>query len=434
MLKPLSILFAVSIACAQAPSADDLTRQGRFLEASTALQVRLAQPGITDAAAAPLWLQLGDLHRSMSRPEAAADTLHRAAVLAAHTGQPILEAHALHSLGVVRLTLANPAQAEIDFHRALAALDAAGAPGYERANILTSLAMLFLETRREALAEETLTNAIRWVEQSPDLAIHAWTLNALGDLHFQLGRLKPADVAYSRAAAILPATDNSDLRGLLLNARGGIAFGLGDDHRAAQLWREAIAFYQSHSRHQTSLHAYAPRINLAELRRRQRKFKEAIPLLEQTVAALEQGNRLDPVKLSQILNTLGRAYLDTRRAPEAAPVLARALALAEMSVGPVHVQTGYTLVNVASLELARGDAAKAEALFHRAVRILMQPANPPSVPLVAALEGRAAALRKLKRSQEAAQFESQAQQTAALLPGLHTVSVFSLKPQPREVR
>jgi tetratricopeptide (TPR) repeat protein len=434
MSKPLSLLFAASLVCPGVPTPDELYRQARYFEASTALQVRLAQPGIDGAAAAPLWLQLGDLLRSHSHLDAAADALQRAALLASQAGHNVTAAHALHSLGVVRLTLAHSAQAEIDFHRALAALDAARAPGHERANVLTSLAMLFLETRREALAGETLSHALRSLEHSPDPAILAWTLNALGDLHHHSGRLQPAGEAWARALAVLPASDNSDLRGLLLNALGGAAFLAGDDRQAAQLWRDAIAFYRSRPGRQTSFHAYAPMVNLAELRRRQRRFQEAIPLLEQTAAALNGDTRMDPVKLSQILNTLGSAYLDARRPAQAAPVLARALQLAEQHAGLAHVQTGYTLVNLAALELDRGRHALAETLFHRAAQILARPSNPPSAQLVAALEGRAAALRKLKRGREATQAQAEAHQASAILPGRHTVSVRSLRPQPREVR
>jgi CHAT domain-containing protein/Tfp pilus assembly protein PilF len=82
------------------------------------------------------------------------------------------------------------------------------------------------------------------------------------------------------------------------------------------------------------------------------------------------------------LNNLARLYLDRGDYAKAEPLLNRALAIREKTLGPEHPDVADSLNNLASLYLDRGDYAKAEPLLERAL-VIREKALGPEHPDVA---------------------------------------------------
>lgn len=430
----MTILFVLALAFGQAPNSQGtnpeiLVREGRFAEAAALYQQRLAQPGLAPAEAATLEDQLGNAYRLSGRNTEAEPHFERASVLAAETGQQLLLARSVHNLGIVIRLLGRPAAAEAAFRRALSILEAQNAAANERARVLSSLAKLHRDTQRFESARPLFQQALELLKASPDPAQHAWALYELADLYYQLGQDDQAEKTNLQAAKLVPPDDTTGLQSLILSNRGRIAYRQGALKSAASLWTQAIAFNDADPRYRDTLLSAAPLANLGELRRRQKKWKEAIYLLTRAAALLERNPSADQFKLAQVLNLLGCTLGEMKRHDESARVLARALALTEKISGPDHPQAGIVLINLGYLDLHLGHDQNAEEKFNRATAIFTRDTSQASPNLVAAYLGRAAVLRKLKRGNEAAQLEQKAQEASAFLPGRNSVSIIGLREQ-----
>jgi tetratricopeptide (TPR) repeat protein len=430
----MTILLALALAFALAPDShgadpESLVRQGRFAEAAAIYAHRLSLPGLDPAEAALFEERLGNAHRLVGRNADAEPHLRRAATLAAETGQHLLLARSLHNLGSVVRLLGRREAAEASFRRALAILEAQNAPGSERAKVLTSLAKLHRDTRRFESARHLFEQSLTLLQSSPDALEHAWTLYELAELHYDLGNDDAAEKTYLHAAKLVPAEDVSGLPGLILGNRGRIAYRQGALKSAAAFWTQAIAFNDANPRYKDSLLSASSLANLGELRRQQKKWKDALALLSRAASLLERHPSADQFKLAQVLNLLGCTYGEMKRYPESAATLSRALALVEKTAGPHHPQAGIVLVNLGHFDLRLGRDRDAEEKFQRATAIFTRDSAQVSSHLVAAYLGHAAVLRKRDRAGEAADLEQKARQASAFLPGRNSVSVIGLREQ-----
>lgn len=101
---------------------------------------------------------------------------------------------------------------------------------------------------------------------------------------------------------------------------------------------------------------------------------EAEPLLRRALAVTEQSmgsrHRAVAVSLAVPLATLGRFYAIQHRYREAEPLFRRALAIEEKTVGPEHPGVASTLSDLGHVVSAQRRYADAEALYRRALGIL----------------------------------------------------------------
>src|SRR5262249_42517492 len=100
------------------------------------------------------------------------------------------------------------------------------------------------------------------------------------------------------------------------------------------------------------------------------------------------------------------------READAEPLLRRAVAIQEKTLGPKHLQLAWTLNNLANTRMNAGQDAEAEALFRRVMVIREQAAGPASTEYALALYGLAGFLALRDRPGEAAPLVARAVQVA----------------------
>jgi tetratricopeptide (TPR) repeat protein len=152
-----------------------------------------------------------------------------------------------------------------------------------------------------------------------------------------------------------------------------IAEGLHPEHSAEiAVIQEALALATSGDSERRELHRQASRCvdpaiaarNLAKLAALE---GNDIPLLRQALAKQEQAPAL-PAELANRLNDLGLALQDQHPA-ESIPLFRRALLMQERHYGPKHPETATTLNNLANSLGATGQTPAAEPLLRRALAI-----------------------------------------------------------------
>ena len=122
---------------------------------------------------------------------------------------------------------------------------------------------------------------------------------------------------------------------------------------------------------------------LAALHREEGRYAEALPLFQQ-VLAIREATPEHPEKLTQALRYLGETFCSLGNLSAARPLLERALAMAEATFGPSHVQTGTVLNSLGNLLVTEGNATAALAVFQRALTVF-EAAHVPNHPNVAAV-------------------------------------------------
>ena len=98
-----------------------------------------------------------------------------------------------------------------------------------------------------------------------------------------------------------------------------------------------------------------------------------------------------------------------------APLLERALKLAEEALGPHHPYVAMNLTNLAKAYHAQGRYAEAEPLYQRALVIWEKAFGPDHPDVAIGLKNYAALLREVGRGSEAAEMEARAKAIRAKL-------------------
>lgn len=112
--------------------------------------------------------------------------------------------------------------------------------------------------------------------------------------------------------------------------------------------------------------------------------------------------------MAQSLNNLANLYQDQRRYAEALPLYQRSLAIREQGLGPMHPDVAIVLHHRASLYQAQGQYAEALPLYERAVKI-NERAMPDHPNTATYLEHLAVLLRQMEREDEASALEEHVQ-------------------------
>jgi len=99
------------------------------------------------------------------------------------------------------------------------------------------------------------------------------------------------------------------------------------------------------------------------------KYKEAEPLMARALAIDEASLGKDHPNVAIRLNNLAQLYKATNRLSEAEPLMARALAIDESSLGKDHPKVAIRLNNLAGLYQATNRLAEVEPLMARALAI-----------------------------------------------------------------
>ncbi len=139
----------------------------------------------------------------------------------------------------------------------------------------------------------------------------------------------------------------------------------------------------------------------------QGRLEDAEMSLKDALREAEAFGAEDP-RLAVTLNNLGLLYEVQKKYAEAEPLLQRALAIREKSLGPEHLDVAKSLSNLGAIYRAQGRYPEAEPLLRRALTIGEKVLGPEHPDLAISLENYAGLLRRLGRDGEASGLEARA--------------------------
>ena len=159
-----------------------------------------------------------------------------------------------------------------------------------------------------------------------------------------------------------------------LNQEWELLYEQGDYNRATVVAAKALQIAEQtrepdHSDIASSLNS------LAFLYNAQDQYKQAEPLLIRALAIFEKSVGEGP-EVAATLNNLAMLYRKQGQYAQAEPLYKRALAIDEKALGPDHPNVAMSLNNLAQLYQAQEQYAQAEPLLKRALEILEKTLGP----------------------------------------------------------
>ncbi len=242
------------------------------------------------------------------------------------------------------------------------------------------------------------------------------TLHNLGAVCRELGRYDDAERFYRRAIGIFEANQpqrRAELAGSL-HELGTLNLMLGRLSQAESWYRKAYelrlaALGKTHALTGASLQA------LARVAQERHQFEKAEDLYRQAAGILESANGPGSLVVADVLHNWGMLYRAERRDPDARPLLERAATIYQ-AAAPAHPKLAIIWRNLAELEAASGNLARAADLFQRSVQ-LCETSLPPDHPQTGViLQAYAGFLYHAKRKQEAAVVAARARSILANNP------------------
>jgi len=304
-----------------------------------------------------------------------------------------LESALRHTLGEALLSLGayDPARQQLDAALTLRTA-AAGENPAARAAILDSLARLAFEADSDIAGAEAL------YQQAADLRAAAAppteppnqpaesvaeSLLALGELHYEEGRLASAARLFDRAAALLTeANPASPTLTHALNNQAYVLVEIGDLETAEALYRRVV------ERDRAELDGEHP-------------------------------------YLATSLNNLGMALLFQSQPELATPLLEEAAEIRRKTFGDLHATTADSLRSLAFLAHVRGELEEGEALCRRALDVQEELFGAPHLAVAYTQVALAALLRDAGRDEEAEALYAQAAAAYVELTGeVHPLALY----------
>jgi tetratricopeptide (TPR) repeat protein len=242
---------------------------------------------------------------------------------------------------------------------------------------------------------------------SPNLAP---LLNQLGDVYYQLGRLRDAQQAFEQALEVhrqRGETATHDLA-LTLNNLGMLYTRLNLFTKAEQTIGQAVEIHRGFG---NELGEAQSLLNLGSACRAEHRPEQAASLFRQALDLRDKMLAPDHPDIAVAANNLAVALQELNRLDEAEPLLVRALSIWENAAGPANPMVAAALNNLGVLYTHLGKFDLAEPRLSRAVAIATQ-VLPPDHPNLASYRfSYAVLLRKLDRKKEAQQLEAAARQS-----------------------
>lgn len=236
------------------------------------------------------------------------------------------------------------------------------------------------------------------------------TLNSLGAVQRELGDDSEAERCYRRAIAMLEHAEPArplQLASVLQNL-GALRLVQGRPSQAEPFYRRAYDLRVQALGPDTPAVALTLH-GLARVAHERRRYPEAEDLYRRAAANLQS------VQAADVWHNWAELYRETGRDAQARPLLEGAAATYE-KVAPTHPKLAIVYRNLAELEAAAGNQARAQELFDRALA-LSGAALPQTGPI---LEAYARFLRNTHRKAEATRVETRAR---TLSPKTYTLDV-----------
>lgn len=248
--------------------------------------------------------------------------------------------------------------------------------------------------------------AIREASFGPDSPLVAETLNKLGLVHRQMGRLAQAEEIYRRALAILRAHPATVELGAALNNLGNILAAEGRADEAEGVLRESLAVWEKvlGPDHPNVAAALS---NLSTIARTKHKYADAERLLARAIE-IDRKLPAGSVRIGLDLNNAGALLAARKHYTEAEKTLRDALAILEHGLPADHPEIGRTLVNLGEVLRLEHKDEEAEACYRAGIEILATAWGPDDVRLLSWLEPYAGVARSREDYADAAKADVQA--------------------------
>jgi tetratricopeptide (TPR) repeat protein len=205
--------------------------------------------------------------------------------------------------------------------------------------------------------------------QDADAAHLPIALDNLGVAYRELGNYPEAERCYRRAIALLDAAEPArplDLATALQNL-GALRLVQGRPSQAEPLYRRAYALRVDALGPQAALVGMTLH-GLAETAHERRRYDEAEDLYRRASVILESAQGASATGVADVWHNWGALYRETKRDVLAGPLLEGAAAAYEKT-SPLHPKLAIILRNLAELEAAAGNVARAQELFTRSLHI-----------------------------------------------------------------
>jgi serine/threonine-protein kinase len=158
------------------------------------------------------------------------------------------------------------------------------------------------------------------------------------------------------------------LQANLFSAVGKVYQNLGMIKRSQETYEKSLQIRKSDP-NASELELARSLKEVAEIRRVQRDFKGAEPLILQSLAIRERRVGKDDPLYSEALNTLGMIKQDSGDYKSAEPILRQALEINRRKLGNDHLQTAISIGNLGGLLHNRGQQKEAESLLREGLAI-----------------------------------------------------------------
>jgi serine/threonine protein kinase/Tfp pilus assembly protein PilF len=226
---------------------------------------------------------------------------------------------------------------------------------------------------RDTTVLEALGSAVEKAEKTflDQPTIHASLLNTVGRTYLGLGRYEEAQAVLGRALEMRRRTLGTTHPEVAesLASLGSVMFSMGRYAEAEPLFRQGLEI--NRVLHHGDHLAVAEALNdvAMTLQRKNRDYKGARPLLEESVAIRTRllGERHPDI--AQGLNNLAMLYYRMKDFDRAEPMFRRAIAMNEELLGPQHPELSTSWSNLALLLRDKGALGEAEALFRKVLEI-----------------------------------------------------------------
>lgn len=207
------------------------------------------------------------------------------------------------------------------------------------AQSLNDLGALYRSLGRYSRAIDVLERAVEILDRNPPQKFACTLLNHLGNTYYDLGEYAKADLIVRRALAIAESgsfEDRSDL-GYILSSLGRGYVLRKQNVEAEAASRKAVLVFADTlgSRHPEYALALT---NLALVCHRQRRFREALPLLESAVDILERSFGREAPFLASTLHLYAEVMKALGRKFEARQIVRRARSVARPAAGTVDIR------------------------------------------------------------------------------------------------
>jgi tetratricopeptide (TPR) repeat protein len=358
------------------------------------------------------WISLGGVLTELSRFDEATIALQNAVDLARLVHGPIHSsvANALQELSGTASYAGDYAKSERLIREALDIFEKVFGPEHNETMIARGNLLWAIE--RQGRYEEALQGRLQMMSAlqklsttRPETIAAAYT--ALGNDHFELGRLEEAEAALRQALAtwtkLQGSNDEWDSADPLV-VLADILLAQGRYSEAEATVRQAIAIEQKHEP-PSSGWLNRDRSTLGVILRRQHRNEEA---LRETSAAMEarRGAKPDPIQCG-LLSRLSLAQLDAGDVAAAHATALESVALARSVLPRRHLGLSGPLYALARADLAQGRAAEAEPMLREALTLVSPPYPPSDLRVIEIQTALVDALEALGRNDDAGKLRAE---------------------------